>query len=96
MDFTKPYKFRKFYIPERMMGGIQRYVEKGIPPGDFLMSVITNDLSEAVSRADEENLSNLPAYVAFFYNECPAACWGSKENFVKWTELKLKENTPVV
>ena len=42
------YKFREFYIPDRMMGGIQRYINDHIRPGDFLSAIIQNDLKEAV------------------------------------------------
>ena len=78
------YEFKGFYIPERMMGGITRYVEQGIPPGHFLSAVISNDLSEAVSRADEENIKNLPAYIGYLYNEVPSSCWGSPEKMKAW------------
>ena len=73
------YEFQQFYIPKRMMGGIKRYIENHIEPGDFLMAVLTNDLTGAVGRADNENMANLPAYVSYLYNEAPSACWGSKE-----------------
>ena len=78
------YKFQEFYIPDRMMGGIDRYVKQGILPGDFLQAVICNDLSNAFGRADDENMRNLPAYVAYFYNETPRGCWGSKNKMKNW------------
>lgn len=83
------YKFRKFYIPDRMMDGIIRYIDDRKPPGDFLTAVICNDLKEAVARADDENLKNLPAFTGYFYNEAPAACQGSKKKMQAW----LKERT---
>jgi hypothetical protein len=85
------YKFRQWFIPERMMGGITRYIEQGIPPGDFLNAIIDNNLSEAVSRADDENMANLPAYVAYFYNEAPSPCWGSPERRKAWLAAKQTE-----
>jgi hypothetical protein len=78
------YRFRDFYIPERMMGGIRRYIDQGIPPGDFLTAIICNDLSEAVGRADDENLHNIPAYVSYFYNEAPRTCWHSAAAMEAW------------
>lgn len=80
------YRFRSYEIPERMMGGIARYIEQGIIPGSFLTAVICNDLADAVGRADEENMANLPAYVAYFDNEAPATCWGSRERMAAWVE----------
>jgi hypothetical protein len=80
------YAYREFYIPERMMGGIERYINQGIKPGSFLTAVICNDLKGAVMRADDENLPNLVAFVAYFYNEAPAPCWGSPEAMKAWME----------
>ena len=83
-EIDDTYRFRDFYIPPRMMVPIERYVNQGIPPGDFLTAVICNDLAEAVGRADEENMANLPAYVSYFYNEVDRDCWGSKEKKAAW------------
>lgn len=83
-DFWAPYFFRQWYIPDRMMGGLKRYVEDRIHPGDFLMAVLTNDLVEAVGRADEENMANLPAYVAFMQNCVPYNCWGNPSVVQEW------------
>ena len=74
----------KYYIPDRMMGGIERYINDRVIPGNFLQSVISNNLKEAVLYADEENLDNLPAYVGYFYNEAPSGCWGSRKIMMGW------------
>jgi len=84
------YKFNQFYIPDRMMPGINWYIENGIKPGDFLTAVICNDLREAVGRADDENMQNLTAFVGYFYNEAPGRCWGSPEKMKEWI-AKFKE-----
>ena len=84
------YKFRDFYIPDRMMESIKRYIEHGIKPGDFLSAIISNDLREAVGRADDENIKNIPAYVSYFYMEAPASCWGSFKNMQNW--IKKRKN----
>ena len=78
------YSFRDWCIPARMMPVIRRYIEEGIETGDFLTAVITNNFSEACARADDENLENLPAYAAFFYNEAPERCYGSVEKMQSW------------
>ena len=82
------YRFQHYYIPERMEPSIRRYIDDKVLPGDFLQAVICNDLKEAVGRADEENMDNLPAYAAYFYNEAPATCWGSPEKMKAWIESK--------
>lgn len=40
------------HIPEDMRDAMIRYVEEKTLPGDFLQAVITNDLLNAVCRAD--------------------------------------------
>jgi hypothetical protein len=85
------YRFRDWYIPDRMMAGLQRYINDHVPVGDFLTAVLRNDLMEAVNRADEENMANLPAYVGYLYNEAPSSCFGSPERVRKWLEAGQKE-----
>ena len=83
--------FNEFYIPERMMGGIQRYVDYGVQPGSFLTAVICNDFVGACQHADDENIRNLPAYAAYFYNEVPHNARGSAERMAEWTEAREAE-----
>ena len=83
-DFV--YRFRSWHIPARIMPGIQRYIHERIKPGRFLTAVICNNLSDAVGQADDENLENLPAYAAYFYNEVNSNCWGSKKKMKEWLE----------
>ena len=83
-DPMSDYVFRHWHIRANMMGVIRRYIDHGIPTGPFLRAVIENNLSEAVGRADDENCENLPAFVAYFYNEVPSSCWGSPENRKAW------------
>ncbi|MDP3703891.1 MAG: hypothetical protein Q8R78_05845 [Candidatus Omnitrophota bacterium] len=85
------YEFRQFRISDHMMDAIRRYIDEGLRPGDFLTAVIDNDLKEAVSRADDENLANLPAFICYFYNEAPAGCWGSRENRLAFLKKHSEE-----
>jgi len=73
-------------IPERMRGAIVRYIFEGSIPGGFLKAIITNDLKNAVGRADDENLAILNRYIVFFYNHAPAGCWGGPEQFENWVK----------
>ena len=81
---NEPYRFRHYSIRPDMMRSIRRYIDHGIPSGSFLTAVIENNLSEAVSCADDENCANLPAFVAYFYNEAPSLCWGSADKRQAW------------
>jgi len=78
------YQFHDFFIPLYMGESIKNYINYGIPPGGFLSAVICNDLRGAVGKADDINIKNLPAYVAYFYNEAPGNCWGSSEIMDSW------------
>jgi hypothetical protein len=82
------YQFNGFHISERMLGGIRRYVEYGVMPGDFLRCVLSNDLKGAVANADRENMENLPAYVGYMVNEMPEPSQGSLDKMLAWAKYK--------
>lgn len=78
------YEDRGFHIPYRMAIKIDSYIDRGEPVGDFLAAVISNDLAETCAHADPENLHNLPAFAAYFYNYAPSPCWGSALKMDAW------------
>ena len=82
------YEFNGYRIPEYMAGGMARYLLQGIPSGDFLTAVLENNLMEAIGRADQENMRNLPAYVSFLYNETPSNCFGSHKIVNEWIKTR--------
>lgn len=63
--------------PVNVRKAFDNYVYLGVPLGSFLTAVLSNDLKEAIGRADDTNLVALPHIVAYLYNEIPAALWGS-------------------
>ena len=71
-------------LPEHMQGGMQRYIEQGINPGDFLSLILCNDFVHAAGQADGINQFRLFDYAKFLYLEAPMVCWGSKEKVDKW------------
>lgn len=73
-------------IPDYMVGGLRRYIENGIKPGDFLAAVLSNDLKEAVIRADDTNIGILHNYIKFLYNYGPMECYGSEHAYSRWIE----------
>jgi hypothetical protein len=70
-------------IPERMRGGVARYIMDGIPPGDFLYSILINDFYEASHRADEGNRFYFKEY-AIMLGMLPLGSWGSRVNVDNW------------
>ncbi len=82
-------------LPERLRGGMRRYVEDGIPPGDFLQACLANDLVEAIGRADTKEGFYVHAVVMFLYNELPSrsspiSIWGSREAIGRHIMAKLE------
>lgn len=71
-------------VPFHLLAGLLTYVETGRLPGEFLRSVLSNSLSEAVSLADPDSLAALPALVRVVYNCLPSMCWGSPERMMAW------------
>lgn len=92
---VNPYLFREWAIPSHMMAAIRRYIEYGIKPGDFLTAIICNDFQDAVGRADDENIRNLPAYAAYLYSEAPTECHGSPEKMRAWISAKRGDTKEV-
>lgn len=81
-------------IPEHMRTGVALYIVHGTPPGSFLTAVLSNDLMEAMGRADDVNLRSLPAYGRFLYNEAPSACFRSAECMKTWVTRGGLEGLP--
>lgn len=76
-------------IPAHTKGALDRYVNHGLLPGDFLMSVLTNDLFGAVARADSANRAALPEICSYVYNELPSDCWGSPDKVDRFIRIKF-------
>ena len=82
-------------LPKSLQGGARHYIERGIIPGSFLRAVISNNLVEAVARADDNNLPRLKEIVLWWYNEAPGGCWGSEQKMEAWSTkryIELKGN----
>lgn len=87
-------------LPANLRGGVERWIEKGVMPGDFLTAVIHNDLFEAFSRADIHSRMAMFDIIVWFYNHAPRSCYGSKEEVQQWKagrdaeRAKQKEAVP--
>jgi hypothetical protein len=63
---------------------IQRYVQLGRRPGDFLMAVLSNDLMDAMGRADMDNRFAMFDICSYIHNSTPLICHGSREIVEEW------------
>jgi hypothetical protein len=73
------------------LDAIKRYADDGVPTGDFLYAVLTNNLVDSIGRADRENLAALPEIVNYIYNNIPGRSWGSPEKVDSWLKEKYEE-----
>jgi len=71
-------------VPEYMHGGYRRYLVDGIEPGDFVFSVLSNDLKGAFQQADHENTAAMKEHVTLCYWHLPADAQGSREKVIAW------------
>jgi hypothetical protein len=76
-------------LPTYMVEGIKAYIEEGRPAGSFLMALLTNNLVNAVMKADETNLRYIRNWALFLHNEAPSECWGSAEKVLAWQSRAL-------
>jgi len=80
-------------LPEHIRYGMQRYIEYGEIPGNFLQQVICNRLVHALGAADSINTEHMRDIVTFIYNEAPAPCWGSEKLMLKWSKERQEEQS---
>jgi len=76
-------------IPRLILDGMQRYAVHHEPTGGFLLSVLANDLTEAVCRADDASLAAILPIVKYVYNCLPSRCHGSPEKVKAWLKLRV-------
>lgn len=80
-------------VPQHTLEALLRYRDQRIPTGGFLYAVLTNDLRDALGRADNFNRSALYEIVHWCYWELPAPSWGSKEKVAAWLEQHDTQET---
>jgi hypothetical protein len=69
-----------------ILHSLQEYATTGRPVGDFLKAVLSNDLFDAVGRADDDNVRTIPQICSYVYNNMPSNCHGSREAYKEWIE----------
>lgn len=71
-------------VPPHLREGLIAHILHGRPVGRFLTSLLSNDLREAVGRADDVSLGSLRDLVIFLHNNAPGPCWGSPAAVEAW------------
>lgn len=80
--------------PPRMRERLEAYRDTGVPVGDFLQAVLSNDLTGAFMRADDENSEALGHIVAWVYENMPKNICGSRDAYL--THIATQYNLRVV
>ena len=78
--------FEDYRVPAHTQEALGDYIERGIPVGGFLHSVLCNDLFGAVGRADASNLPAIREIVNWIYNCAPQDCWGNEAKYLRWIQ----------
>lgn len=77
------------FVPEHLRGGLCRYVEQGIEPGNGLRMILENrSLGEVVTSVDREAEPHLGSIFRFLYYGLGSPAWGSEERVAKWLAQK--------
>lgn len=74
--------------PENCRGTLERYIEHGIPTGSFMQAFLSNDLMDAMRRADNQNAHQFHAIASWLYNYAPPNCYGSPKMYADWLQSR--------
>jgi len=78
-------------IPESVYDSMLAYLLRGEHFGHFIEAVLRNDLVDAVTRADLDNLRHIADIMRFVYNALPREAWGSKAAVDAWRDARGRE-----
>lgn len=84
------HKFKRYdgapkpLMPADTKEQIDAYVRYSRPVGHFLTAVLSNDLREAIARADLHNQAALVEIVKYVWRTAPFDAWGTPERVRKW------------
>ncbi len=71
-------------VPEHTKEALERYWTYGYAPGSFLTTLLTGDVFNAISRADQWNKMQLGHIVYYILHKAPVGSYGSPELVQDW------------
>lgn len=71
-------------VPSNLHDGLVGYFTQRRPVGSFLTAVLSNDLTQAVLRADCDTGRRLRQLVLFLHNHAPSPAFGSPAAVEAW------------
>lgn len=78
-------------VPPLLTQALGRYVDQGVPTGDFLNAVLENNLKMAYWLADPNSRAAIPHLIQWLHWEAPPQCHGSPEKVQAWIQKFKKE-----
>ena len=79
-------KFDDYNIPDRTAQSLKEYIERGVPVGNFLHCVLSNDLLGAVRHADKFNKPAIQEIVRWIDAHAPDGCFGNEAKVIRWLD----------
>lgn len=85
-EFTElfPLDFTDAEIYDTVQSSIENYYYHGLDPGGFVYHMLSNNLVEAIVRADSWNRLQMYQNAIWLVNKMPAQAWGSEEKVKEW------------
>lgn len=77
-------KAHEIGVPVTLAEGLIRYIDHGVPTGSFLEAVLSNDLMDAMARADIGNRYRVFEVAVFLHSVAPRGCYGSRDAVAEW------------
>lgn len=74
----------RHFVPDHLWRGISNHILRGTDTGDFLTAFFSNDLLDAVCRADDVTMARLHDLALFLHNYAPHGCHGSRAAVSAW------------
>lgn len=71
-------------VPHHLHAGLVAYITERQAPGSFLLSVLRNDLAQAVFRMAPFDGLALMSIVQFLYAHAPSTCHGTEVIVDEW------------
>lgn len=73
-------------LPDETIAALELYRTKGLPPGEFLQAILSNDLKRAVSEGLSDERETIAQVVAWAHGNLPTQAWGSEGAVEEWID----------
>lgn len=74
-------------VPDHLRQPLEKFIDEGVRPGEFLEAFLTNDLFGTLANADFASRRRLADIANFIDSFVPGVCYGSKKTFDDWIEI---------